>query len=77
MSLKDHFELLARLNQSMNSKVNEAAGHLSAKDLITDRQALFGSILGTLNHIFVGAKIWLKRFATHSSCFSSLWRMVG
>ena len=72
MSLKDHFELLAIYNQWMNSKVYEAAGHLSARDLITDRQAFFGSILGTLKHIVVGDTIWLKRFATHPSCASSL-----
>ncbi len=72
MSLKDHFELLAIYNQWMNSKVYECAGHLTAKDLTTDRQAFFGSILGTLNHILVGDTIWLKRFATHPSCLSSL-----
>ncbi|WP_136254288.1 DinB family protein [Onishia niordana] len=72
MSLKYHFELLAIYNQRMNSKVYEAAGHLSANDLITGRRAFFGSILGTLNHIVVGDTIWLKRFATHPSCLSSL-----
>lgn len=33
---------------------------------------VFGSILGTLNHILVGDTIWLKRFATHPSCLNSL-----
>ncbi|GGD78581.1 HigA family addiction module antitoxin [Lacimicrobium alkaliphilum] len=72
MSLKNHFELLAAYNQRMNSKVYEAAGHLSATDLAKDRGAFFGSILGTLNHILVGDTIWLKRFATHPSCLNSL-----
>ncbi|AZT84269.1 damage-inducible protein DinB [Marinobacter sp. NP-4(2019)] len=72
MSLKNHFELLAAYNQWMNSKVYEAAGHLSATDLAKDRGAFFGSILGTLNHILVGDIIWLKRFATHPSCLNSL-----
>ncbi|WP_372740208.1 DinB family protein [Neptunomonas sp.] len=72
MSLKDHFELLAAYNQWMNSKVYEAAGHLGAKELAKDRGAFFSSILGTLNHILVGDTIWLKRFATHPSCMSSL-----
>ncbi|EON91842.1 DinB family protein [Marinobacter lipolyticus SM19] len=72
MNLKNHFELLATYNQWMNSKVYEAAGHLSATDLGKDRGAFFGSILGTLNHIFVADTIWLKRFATHPSCLNSL-----
>lgn len=72
MSLKSQFELLAAYNQWMNSKIYEAAGNLSATDLAKDRGAFFGSILGTLNHILVGDTIWLKRFATHPSCFNSL-----
>ncbi|MGP5308516.1 DinB family protein [Vreelandella alkaliphila] len=72
MSLKDHFVMLASYNQWMNSKVYEAAGHLSATDLAKGRGAFFGSILGTLNHILVGDTIWLKRFATHPSCVASL-----
>lgn len=72
MSLKDHFELLAVYNQWMNSKVYEAAGHLGAKELAKDRGVFFSSMLGTLNHILVGDTIWLKRFATHPSCMSSL-----
>src|SRR5690554_5695870 len=72
MSLKDHFELLSNYNQWMNSKVYEAAAHLSATDLAKDRGAFFGSILGTLNHIVVGDTVWLKRFAIHPSCLNSL-----
>jgi uncharacterized damage-inducible protein DinB len=72
MSLKDHFELLSIYNQWMNSKIYESASLLPATDLTKDRGAFFGSILGTLNHILVGDTIWLKRFATHPSCVSSL-----
>jgi uncharacterized damage-inducible protein DinB len=72
MSLKHHFELLATYNQWMNSKIYEAAGQLSETELAKDRSAFFGSILGTLNHILVGDTVWLKRFATHPSCATSL-----
>lgn len=72
MSLKNHFELLSIYNQWMNSKIYESASLLSATDLAKDRAAFFGSILGTLNHILVADTIWLKRFATHPSCMSSL-----
>jgi uncharacterized damage-inducible protein DinB len=72
MSLKDHFELLSIYNQWMNSKIYEAVGQLSETDLVKDRGAFFGSILGTLNHIIVGDTVWLKRFATHPSCMGLL-----
>ncbi|UQG55933.1 DinB family protein [Marinobacter sp. M4C] len=76
MGLKLQFELMAAYNQWMNFKVYEAAGQLGAEELGKDRGAFFGSILGTLNHVVVGDTIWLKRFATHPSCRSSL-REVG
>lgn len=72
MSLKSHFELLATYNQWMNGKVYEAASRLDADELAKDRGAFFGSILGTLNHIVVADTIWLKRFAVHPSCESTL-----
>ncbi len=72
MSLKDHFVLLAAYNQWMNAKIYDAATHLNEADLAQDRGAFFGSILGTLNHIVVADTIWLKRFATHPACATSL-----
>lgn len=72
MTLTEHFGLLATYNQWMNSKVYEAAGHLSDSELSKDRGAFFGSIIGTLNHILVADTIWLQRFATHPSCQTSL-----
>ena len=38
---------------------------LSGEALVVNRNAFFGSILGTLNHLAVSDTIWLKRFATH------------
>ena len=39
-------------------------------EVITDaeRGAFFGSISATLNHLAVGDRIWLQRFATHPAC---------
>ena len=72
MTLKDHFELMARYNQWMNESIYEAASELDASVLETDQGAFFKSILGTLNHILVGDIIWLQRFAEHPSCFGAL-----
>lgn len=75
--LKEHFQLLAIYNQWMNSKVYEVAGNLSTSELAKDRGAFFASIIGTLNHILVGDTIWLKRFAKHPSCLTSLREVVA
>lgn len=77
MGLTHHFELLAAYNQSMNLKVYAAAGRLNETDLMKDRGAFFGSIVGTLNHIVVADTIWLKRFASHPSCSVSLREVAG
>jgi uncharacterized damage-inducible protein DinB len=68
MALKQHLELLASYNAWMNAKVCEAAARLDAQELVRDRGAFFGSVLGTLNHLVVGDTIWLQRFATHPAC---------
>lgn len=65
VALRTHIVLMASYNQWMNAKVYEAAGRLPQDELIVNRKAFFGSLLGTLNHIAVGDTIWLKRFATH------------
>jgi len=62
--MKDHFHLLATYNQWMNEKLYEAAARLTPAELAEDRGAFFGSVLGTLNHVVVADRIWLKRFAT-------------
>ena len=70
--MHEHIQLLAKYNQWMNEKVYAAAGHLSADELAVNRGAFFGSILGTLNHIMVGDRVWLSRFAKHPSHHKAL-----
>lgn len=72
MGLKQNYELMANYNQWMNKKLYLAAENLSHAELMEDRGAFFGSILGSLNHILVGDTIWLKRFSTHSAQYKSL-----
>jgi uncharacterized damage-inducible protein DinB len=54
---------MARYNAWMNDQVFEAAAQLTEEALMLDRQAFFGSLFGTLNHIAVADTVWLKRFA--------------
>lgn len=72
MGLKQNFELMASYNQWMNEKLYRAAEKFSQAELVEDRGAFFGSILGSLNHILVGDTIWLKRFASHPVHYNSL-----
>lgn len=72
MSERALFALLAEYNESMNRKLYEAAGKLSAEQLAEDNGAFFGSLIGTLNHIVAGDTIWLRRFAGHPDRYSAL-----
>ncbi|MDD1150223.1 DinB family protein [Pseudomonas sp. TNT2022 ID357] len=65
MNRTEHLGLMARYNQWMNAKLYNAAMSLPEAQIVLDRQAFFGSILGTLNHLLAGDTIWLKRFAQH------------
>lgn len=72
MSLCSHVRLMASYNEWMNGQVYAAAGTLPEEELTLDRQAFFGSILGTLNHLVVADTIWLKRFCGYGEGFEAL-----
>jgi len=74
--MNNNFVLMAQYNEWMNAKIYATAGELSEADLAAPRGAFFGSILGTLNHIVVGDRIWLRRFAAHPSGYSALAPMI-
>jgi len=67
MSRTAHIRLMATYNEWMNAKIHEAARSLSDEALSENRNAFFGSIIGTLNHLVTGDSVWLKRFAEHSA----------
>ena len=72
MPAASHFALLASYNQWMNRKLYNAAAVLAPEQLVQNRGAFFGSILGTLNHIAVADILWLKRLAGHFPGLASL-----
>ncbi len=72
MNRIEQIALMATYNQWMNRKVYDAAASLSPAALVQGRQAFFGSILGTLNHLVLGDTVWLKRFALHPAGYSAL-----
>jgi uncharacterized damage-inducible protein DinB len=56
---------MAGYNAWMNQRVYAAAGRLTPAEQAADRNAFFGSILGTLNHLAVADTLWMQRFAGH------------
>lgn len=61
MSL-DRYKMFAGYNAWANERLYDAAAKLSAEEYRADRGAFFKSIHGTLNHILVADRIWMKRF---------------
>jgi uncharacterized damage-inducible protein DinB len=56
-----YFQRMAHYNQWANARLYNACADLSDAERKQPRQAFFGSLHGTLNHIMVGDRIWLSR----------------
>jgi len=61
--MKPHFAMMAGYNAWCNERVYDVAAQLSDADYRADRGAFFRSVHGTLNHLLVTDRIWLKRFS--------------
>lgn len=68
----DHFQTLAIYNTLANRKLYEACSRLSETEYKKPREAFFGGIMGTLNHLMVGDRIWLSRFAGEEALSTNL-----
>lgn len=60
--MKRHFEMMAAYNRWANELLYEAAAKLTPDEFSRDAGAFFGSMKGTLNHILVADRIWMRRF---------------
>ncbi|MBB2970410.1 DinB family protein [Mesorhizobium sp. RMAD-H1] len=60
--MRSHFQMFAAYNRWANDLVYDAAAELSDEDYRRDMGAFFKSIHGTLNHILIADRIWMKRF---------------
>lgn len=63
--MKLHFAMLAAYNAWCNQRLFDVAAELPEADYKADRGAFFKSIHGTLNHLLVADRIWMKRFTGH------------
>jgi uncharacterized damage-inducible protein DinB len=67
------FQLMAAYNSRSNRQMYDLVASLPAIDRQRDLGSFFKSIEGTLNHILLGDRAWLGRFATGTDFqFSSL-----
>jgi uncharacterized damage-inducible protein DinB len=60
--LTAHFRMLGRYNAWANARLYDAAARLDETQYKSDRGAFFKSVHGTLNHLLVTDRVWMKRF---------------
>ena len=60
--MKARYVMFASYNRWANARLYEAASKLPDADYRADRGAYFKSMHGTLNHMLVADRIWMKRF---------------
>ena len=56
------YKMFAGYNTWANERLYNASAKLSTEEYLADRGAFFKSIHGTLNHLLVADRIWMKRF---------------
>jgi len=61
MNMQPYIAMLAGYNAWCNERIYDAAAKLSDADYRADRGAFFKSVHGTLNHLLVADRIWMRR----------------
>jgi uncharacterized damage-inducible protein DinB len=60
--MQSRYRMFAAYNAWCNERLYDAAALVPDADYRADRGAYFKSLHGTLNHLLVGDRIWMKRF---------------
>lgn len=60
--MKSRYQMFAGYNAWCNERLFEAAAAVSDADYRADRGVFFKSLHGTLNHLLVADRIWMRRF---------------
>src|SRR5690606_42065415 len=60
--MKQHFMMFAAYNRWANARIYDAALELTGEEFSRPVGTVFGSLMGTLNHLLVTDRIWMKRF---------------
>ena len=66
------YQMFAGYNAWCNERLFDAAALVSNTDYRANRGAFFKSLHGTLNHLLVGDRIWMRRFTGHGEAPPSL-----
>src|ERR1700677_1991569 len=59
----DAFRILARYSRAANERLYETCAQLDPAEYRKQRRGSFGSIHALLNHMLLGDRIWMSRFA--------------
>ena len=70
--MKSRYQMFAGYNAWCNERLYAAAATLTEADYRADRGAFFKSLHGTLNHLLVGDRIWMRRFTGKGELPASL-----
>ena len=70
--MKQHFSMFAAYNAWANARIYEAVAELSVDEFNRNTGAFFKSLSGTLNHLLVTDRIWMKRFTGEGDAPGSL-----
>ena len=70
--MSPYWRMFAGYNAWANALVYERAALLSDADYRADRGAFFKSIHGTLNHLLVTDRIWMRRFTGEGEILTQL-----
>ena len=60
--MTERYKMFAGYNAWANDRIYDAAAKLTDADYRADRGAFFKSVHGTLNHLLVADRIWMRRF---------------
>jgi uncharacterized damage-inducible protein DinB len=60
--MQHRYSRLALYNSWANRRLYDAAALVSDREYRADRGAFFKSLHGTLNHLLVGDRVWMRRF---------------
>lgn len=60
--MRRHFQMLAYYNQWANERLYDVVAGLGEDDYRRDLGLFFRSLHGTLNHLLVADRVWMKRF---------------
>jgi uncharacterized damage-inducible protein DinB len=70
--MKQHFQMFAAYNKWANGRIYDAAAELPAVEFERNMGAFFKSMMGTLNHVLVADRVWMKRFTSEGDAPAAL-----